>query len=177
MRPGQGGLGQGPARARVLTAGLSFQAAAAGPGPWGSGAECGAPAAPVLHVTAQGRQGPHHRGLRAGRDLPGQPPAGAEGRGGERFPCWGHCLRRAGFCQQWVPVPGSPAAFLPCGQGWWPWLARRALGWHRAELRDSTLRRCSWHRGDLWTPAPFPRCQRHQHHPALVPVLASCCRA
>lgn len=100
---------------RVLTAGPSFQAAAAGAGPWGPGAERGAPAAPVLHVAAQGGQRPHHRGLCAGGDLPGQPPAGAEGRGGES------CPHRARLCP-WVPAvpksPGSPWLLPWLGEHW-----------------------------------------------------------
>lgn len=162
-------MGQGPAGAWVLTAGLSFQATAAGPGPWGSGAERGAPAAPVLHVAAQGWQGPHHRGLCAGRDLPGQPPAGAEGRGGESFPCGG--------CQQQVPmaVPGGISA---------PWPGLVALAGQESPGVAP---------GRAWRPhfspvlraprappdplPPSPKARDTSTNRALVPVLASCCRA
>lgn len=95
-------------RPQALTAGPSFQAPAAGSGPCGSGAERGAPTAPVLHFTAQSRQGPHHCGLCAGRDLPGQPPAGAESRGGESSPvppCADAC---AGAGASSVPWPQGP---------------------------------------------------------------------
>lgn len=111
MRPRGGGVAAARRRARrpqALTAGPSFQAPAAGSGPCGSGAERGAPTAPVLHFTAQSRQGPHHCGLCAGRDLPGQPPAGAESRGGESSPvplCADAC---AGAGASSVPWPQCP---------------------------------------------------------------------
>lgn len=51
----------------------------------------------------------------------------------------------------------SLVAFLSCGQGWWPWLARRALGRHQAELGDPTFHQCSGHHGHLQTPCPPPQ--------------------
>lgn len=129
-----------PSGRRALTAGPSFQAPAAGSGPCGSGAERGAPTAPVLHFTAQSRQGPHHCGLCAGRDLPGQPPAGAESRGGESFPgppsgcccaprriqpcggAAGNALHGAGSGTCGTPTPLPRAPGMPGTSRVWAWL-------------------------------------------------------
>lgn len=151
---------------RALTAGPSFQAAAAGAGPWGPGAECGAPAAPFLHVAAQGWEGPHYRGLCVRRDLPGQPPSGAEGRRGES------CLHQDRLCQQQVLLlHRCPGLFLPHGKGWWPRMAQRALEWHQAEPEDSMLHWCSQHCRNLWTPLPLQDTRDAGTSPSIGPSV------
>lgn len=61
---------------------------------------------------------------------------------------------------------------LPHGQGWWTWLAGRALGWYRAETKDLMFCLCLGHHGGLWTHAPFLRFQRQQHQAGSGPSLS-----
>lgn len=83
------------------------QAAGAGDAEPGRGTVCEAPAPAVPHHPAQGRQGPDHRGLRAGGHLPGQARGGPAGRGGGR-----RSARAEG-----AGGPPGPAWAAPGGQG------------------------------------------------------------
>lgn len=65
----------------------------------------------------------------------------------------------------------SLVAFLPRGQGWWPWLARRALGGTRQSLETPLFTSAQGTMGTSRPPAPLPKSQRHQHQPGTGPSL------